>query len=52
MLRQKESRLGRLLAAVILTAVIMAAYLLAGADTSRNYAMSDNNGERYSSVGK
>jgi len=50
MLKQRENRLGRWLAALILTAVIMAAYLVAGADAYRNFAMFNSKGERHSSV--
>lgn len=48
--RQSKSRLGRWITAAILTAAIMAAYLVAGADSDRNFAMSNSNGEFHSSV--
>ena len=48
--RQRKSRLGRWITAAILTAAIMAAYLVAGADSDRNLAMFNSNGELHSSV--
>ncbi len=48
--RQRKSGQDRWMAAAILIAVIMAAYLVAGADSDRNFAMSNSNGEQNSSV--
>ena len=47
---QRKSRQTRWIAAAILTGAIMAAYLAAGADSDRNFAMSDSNGGQHSSV--
>jgi hypothetical protein len=48
--RQRKSRLGRWIAAAILTGAILAAYLAAGADSDRNFAMSNSDGELHSSL--
>lgn len=48
--RQRENELGRWIAAAILTAVLMAAYLVAGADANRDFARFNSNGEQHSSV--
>jgi len=47
---QRKSGQSRWITAAILTAAIMAAYLVAGADSDRNIAMSNSKGEQNSSV--